>query len=151
VIVFSDKKSTGSLVKVLSKVLKDKVAIGEVKNTDRKLVERFNVNSYPTILGLTSEMGGRVYDGEIARDPMERWIRNFAANAPAHLGAQEFTSTTQAEGNCDKSDSNFCFLLFIDPNDSKDLITSLQTQFPQDPIRFYWVNKSKHIDFHSKF
>ena len=96
-------------------------------------------------------MGGRVYDGEIARDPMERWIRNFAANAPAHLGAQEFTSTTQAEGNCDKSDSNFCFLLFIDPNDSKDLITSLQTQFPQDPIRFYWVNKSKHIDFHSKF
>ena len=91
-LLFTERKTTSPLLKVLSKELKGKLAIGEVRSSEAALVARFGISKFPTLMGLTSGSSGEVYEGDYNRDKLERWMRNFMYAAPKFAaGLREFT------------------------------------------------------------
>ena len=53
VLLFTNKKSTPPLFKALSKEYKGKLLFGQVRSSEDKLIEKFKVINYPTLMVLT--------------------------------------------------------------------------------------------------
>lgn len=66
VLLFTDKKSTPVIYKALSKRFLDKLVFGEVRTSDKELINRFGISEFPSLLVLTDTNGlGTVkYTGE---------------------------------------------------------------------------------------
>lgn len=70
VLLFTDKKTTPVIMKSLSKKYLNKLLIGEVRNSEAALVDKFKVTKFPTLM-IVSEAesdSGEVYTGEIKVD-----------------------------------------------------------------------------------
>ena len=52
-LIFTDKKSTPAIFKSLSKKYLDKLVFGEVRTSEKELLNKYNVDKYPTLLVLT--------------------------------------------------------------------------------------------------
>ena len=151
VLLFTERKTTSPLIKVLSKELKGKLAIGEVRSSETALIQRFGITKFPTLLGVTSDKTGEIYEGDYNRDKLERWMRNFIYSAPkVDAGLREFTKSLQNSGNCNIKDGTNCFFIFLNRGESTDIINELQTDYSKDPIKFYWVDKAKYPVFHEE-
>jgi len=57
VLLFTERKSTAPIFKVLSKQFKDKLVFAEVKSSDEQLADRLNVDEYPTVIVITDVDG----------------------------------------------------------------------------------------------
>jgi protein disulfide-isomerase A6 len=53
VLYFNDKKNTPALIKALSKRFKDKLFLGEVKETEKKLIKEFKLEKLPALIVIT--------------------------------------------------------------------------------------------------
>lgn len=53
VLLFTERKTTAPIFKALSKQYKDKLIFGEVRKSELKLIEKFSVTQFPTILVVT--------------------------------------------------------------------------------------------------
>ena len=74
VILFTKRKSTPPILKVLSKSYKDIVSFGEVRQSDESTFEHFGISEPPKIIGVT--MNGSIveYEGGNKRSEMEPWV-----------------------------------------------------------------------------
>jgi len=70
VLIFTDKKSTPAIFKSLSKKYLDKLVFGEVRTSEKELLNKYNVDKYPTLLVLTDtdETKADKYSGEYKVD-----------------------------------------------------------------------------------
>ena len=66
VLLFTEKKSTPTVFKALSKKYLDRLNIGEVKQSEESLIKKFGVTTFPTIVALTDPENyiGDKYEGE---------------------------------------------------------------------------------------
>jgi len=53
ILLFTDKKSTPTVFKSLSKKHIDRLNFGEIKASEEELVKKFGIESFPTIMALT--------------------------------------------------------------------------------------------------
>jgi hypothetical protein len=53
VLIFTERKTTAPLYKALSKQYKDKLVVGEVRSSEKGLVEKFAITKFPAILVIT--------------------------------------------------------------------------------------------------
>lgn len=53
VLLFTDKKSTPAIFKALSKKFLDKLVFGEVRTSEKQLLDKYGVTEYPTIIVVT--------------------------------------------------------------------------------------------------
>ena len=69
-LIFTDKKSTPAIFKSLSKKYLDKLVFGEVRTSEKELLNKYNVDKYPTLLVLTDtdETKADKYSGEYKVD-----------------------------------------------------------------------------------
>jgi len=67
---FTEKKSTPTVIKALSKKFRDKLTFGEIRQDEAELIKNFNIKKFPTILALTDSEGfmGEVFEGEMKVD-----------------------------------------------------------------------------------
>ena len=146
ILVFTERTTTAPLFKALSKEFKGRVSIGEVRSSETKLSARFEVSKFPALLGLTSLDSATVFTGEMKRDPIEKWIREFMYEAKSRTTVMELTKGVVSAGSCGKSDSNYCVMLFLDGKDKEKIeqLESVAAQFAKDPVGFFWVNKEKN-------
>ena len=145
VLIFTERKSTAPLFKALSKEFKGRVSFGEVRSSEATLATRFQVTQYPSLVGLTSIDSGSTFQGELKRDPIEKWIRQFMYEAKTRPTVSELTKGVMTAGACGKADSHFCVILFLEGKDSEKLaqLEEVASMFAKDPVRFFWVNKTK--------
>jgi thioredoxin-related protein len=70
VLLFTEKKTTPAIIKSLSKRYLNKLLIGEVRQSEAELVEKFKVTKFPTLLVVSDSENfqGEVYPGEIKVD-----------------------------------------------------------------------------------
>ena len=70
ILLFTDKKSTPTVFKALSKKHIDRLNLGEIKSSEEELVKKFGIESFPTILALTQpdDYKGEKYEGELTVD-----------------------------------------------------------------------------------
>lgn len=70
VLLFTDKKSTPTVFKALSKKYLERLTLGEVKSSESELIEKFKITQFPTILALTDPENyvGEKYEGDMKVD-----------------------------------------------------------------------------------
>ena len=70
ILLFTEKKSTPTIFKALSKKYLDRLTFGEIKHTSASLIEKFGITNYPSIVALTDpeNLGVDKYEGEMNID-----------------------------------------------------------------------------------
>ena len=119
ILLFTEKKSTPPLLKALSKEFKGKIVFGEVRSSDTGLVNDFNIQTFPTLVGISDP--NSYYSGDYNRDKLEKWVRDFMysnVNAKKNKNTvKELNKGIAAAGKCGKADSNLCFIWFMERDD----------------------------------
>jgi len=89
---FTEKKSTPTVIKALSKKFRDKLTFGEIRQDEADLIRKFNIKKFPTILALTDFEGfaGEVYDGEMKVDQLTKFISSYAYSTVKKVAKIEF-------------------------------------------------------------
>jgi DnaJ family protein C protein 16 len=163
VLSFTQKKVTPALLKVLSKEYKGKLVFGEVRDTNKKLIEKWKITQYPTILVVTDGdiYEGIRYQGEMKKDSIKDFLREFAYT-PTKLKRKTGSSgvlqglnpNLVQQGSCGSNDNNICFLAIINKDSEHkkllNTLSNLASQYKEDPINFYYVY-SQNINYSNTF
>ena len=80
VVFFTDKKATPAIVKSISKKYLDRLSIGEIRSSEATLVQKFGIESFPTLVVLTDTESFKVekYNGEFKADQLWKFLDNYA-------------------------------------------------------------------------
>jgi len=77
--MFSEKGTTSSLWKSLAIEFQGQVILAQTRDTQKNVVNEFNVEKYPTLLVLPGgSTPGIVYSGPMERDPMYKFLSEYA-------------------------------------------------------------------------
>ena len=157
VILFTQRKTTSPLLKALSKFYKGKLNFGEIRETEKALVKKFQADRFPSILVLTDNenLRGVFYDGPLKRTELDAFLKEYAypINRPPKKGDVKeldkllFTSSQM----CNEKDSMVCFISLVNKKPNLNLLTEIAQEFRKDPINFYYVVLEKYKNFYSSF
>jgi len=147
---FTEKKSTPTVIKALSKKFKDKLNFGEIRASETELVQKFGVTQFPTILALKEpeEFIGERYEGELKVDQLTKFISSYAYQSPKKIAKVEFEELSEKKFKngslCNVKKSNLCVIIFTpsDPAASKQLLDTLKPvieTYQQDPVQFTFM------------
>jgi protein disulfide-isomerase A6 len=83
-ILFTNKDKTSDLYKALSIDYHHRFALGETKHTDKKLVEKYGITAFPTLLILAQEEGGEhiKFEGKLSHDSLSKFLEPHAVPIP---------------------------------------------------------------------
>lgn len=97
ILLFTEKKSTPTIYKALSKKYLDRLNFGEIKQAEEELVKRFGVETFPTIIALTDPENyiGEKYEGEMKIDQMTKFMGNYAYSTPKKVEITDFVELTE--------------------------------------------------------
>ncbi|KAL1864574.1 hypothetical protein Daus18300_007589 [Diaporthe australafricana] len=82
-ILFTEKGTTSALLKSLAIDFLDVITVGQVRNSQKKAVELFGIEKYPTLVLLPGgDKDSIVYDGELKKEPMVKFLSQAASPNP---------------------------------------------------------------------
>lgn len=117
---FTEKKSTPTVIKALSKRFRDKLTFGEIRADETELLKQFKITKFPTILALTDPEGfsGEVFEGELKVDQLTKFISTYAYQTPKKVVKIEFQELTERKHRsgqlCNPKKADLCLVLFVD-------------------------------------
>jgi len=164
VLCFTQKKSTPALLKALSKDFKGKLVFGEIRETNKKLIQKFRITQFPTIMVLTDPeiFEGVRYDNEMKKDQIVKFLREYAYSPTNKLKRktgtsgvlQKLTPDHLSKGICNENDNNFCLLLIVNAQDNNDevqkTLENIASRHKEDPINFFYV-LTQNINYSDTF
>lgn len=154
ILLFTEKKSTPTVYKALSKKYLERLTFGEVKQASEELVKQFGIEKFPTIMALTDPENytGEKYEGEMNIDQLTKFMGNFAYSTPKKIEITDFVELTEkkmmkggANSLCGPKSSNICVIIFTDGKDEVAVRTQLDQlkpvieDFSQDPVSFVYI------------
>lgn len=77
-LLFTNKPSTTPLYKALSVDFKDRLSVGEVKQSEKNIVAEYGIQSFPTLLVVTPEHGAVKFEGKLNRDSLKSFMEKYA-------------------------------------------------------------------------
>jgi len=83
-ILFTNKDKTSDLYKALSVDYHHRMVLGEAKHTDKKLVEKYGITDFPTLIVLGEE--NTKFDGKLSHETLTKFLEPHAAPAPQQQG-----------------------------------------------------------------
>lgn len=108
-ILFTEKGTTSALIRALAIDFLGSIKVGQVRSKESDAVEKFEVESFPTLVLLPGE--GKdpiVYDGELKKQPMLEFLSQAAAPnpdpaaAPAKSKSSKSTKATKSAESSSK-------------------------------------------------
>jgi protein disulfide-isomerase A6 len=81
VLLFTNKDKTSDLYKALSIDYHHRLVLGEAKHTDKKLVAKYEVENFPTLLVIKSEGEVIKYDGKLGHELLTKFLEPHALPA----------------------------------------------------------------------
>ncbi len=162
VILFTSKKKTPPLFKALSKHFLGKLSFGEIREGEKELCNRFNINKFPSLFVITDEedFKGELYDGELSRDHIQKFLNNFAYKKKEQfkvLKIRELNLDLYKNKNyCNANDNkNTCFIYFSKGNKLSDkenkLLENLGNKYLNDRISMFYLDPSNYKYFWDSF
>lgn len=111
-ILFTDKGKTSALMKAIAIEFKGSISVAQIRNTDKEKasLELFGITKFPTLLLLPGgkEAEGIVYDGELKKEPMVKFLSQAAAPnpdpAPAKVKVSKSKSKDSKKASKSKAD-----------------------------------------------
>lgn len=82
-ILFTEKGTTSALLKSIAIDFLDVITVGQVRNTQKKAVEMFGIDKFPTLVLLPGgDADGIVYDGELKKAAMVEFLSRAGSPNP---------------------------------------------------------------------
>lgn len=108
VILFTEKGTTTALLKSIAIDFLGSLSVAQVRNTQKKAVETFGIEKYPTLVLLPGgDKDGIVYDGEMKKEAIVKFLSQAASPNPdpsAKDKAKKAKSTPKKAKTSDTSD-----------------------------------------------
>ena len=139
ILLFTEKKTTPTVFKALSKTYLNKLMFGEVKQAEEALIKKFNIESFPVIMALTDpeNYGGEKYEGEMKIDQLTKFLGNYAYTTPKKPEMNDYVKLTEkkmkgvgANSLCGPKSSNICVIIFPDAEDDLSMHNQLNELKP---------------------
>jgi hypothetical protein len=124
-LLFTDKKSTPTLYKALSKKYIERLNLGEVKQSSTDLISKFGIKEFPTIIALTNPENheAEAYSGEMNVDQLSKFMSNFAYSTPKKPELTDFSELTEQKVKsnqlCGAKSANICVIIFVSSPEQK--------------------------------
>jgi len=158
VMLFSDKKSVPTLFKALALEYRNRLHFGWIKSTEKELVEKYGVDSFPTVLvQKKGEDTQTKFEDKVSYDTLNAFLKKFAPPArnmyaeeevkeeaefvsakpldPKEYELKRITSADDWEENC-VDHAGMCAVAILDPYNYPDdlprqeeLLTQLAEQY----------------------
>lgn len=171
VILFTSRKSTPPLLKALSKHYKGKMSFGEIRQSEKELLQRFGIDKFPTVFVISDseDYKGVTYDGPLKRDNLEKFLNQYAyqtIKVEKSVSPKELTNDIYNKQKiCNDSDNKHICLIYLAEGEknsrSKDIITlsgeenkfleDLGKKYINDPVKIFYINPSKYKHFYVSF
>lgn len=95
-ILFTEKGTTSALLKSLAIDFLDVITVGQVRNTQKKAVEMFNIEKFPTLVLLPGgDKDGIIYDGELKKAAMLEFFSQAGSPNPDPAPKKSKTSSAK--------------------------------------------------------
>lgn len=164
VLLFTSKKVTPPLLKAISKKYQGKLYFGEVRQSEKELVQIFKVDKFPTLKVISDgeNHDGVNYEGPMSRDSIEKFLNKYAyetikvdkkAASVIELNEKVYNSNT-----CNNNDAkNICFIFIVkSPKadvDSSDrlILNQLSDRYKNDPFKFFYLLEKDYGHIRSSF
>jgi curved DNA-binding protein CbpA/thioredoxin-related protein len=153
VVLFTSRKSTSPLLKALSKHYKGKLSFGEIRQTEKELVERFGIKNFPTLFIITDheKHQGVAYDGPLTRDSMEKFLSQYAYSVKKiekEISVKELTNDVYNKQKiCNDSDGkNICVIYMANTEllsgEENQQLDEIANKYKNDPIKVFYINQN---------
>lgn len=172
VLLFTNKDKTSDLYKALAVDYHHGLALGEVKHTDKKLVDLYKITTFPTLLVLQDSGEHAIFEGKLGHDTLFKFLEPFAKfpqREPPTQKAKEpepeqetgeiFEITEQSvfDEKC-VNKGGLCVLAFLDPENTEEtdqkkyiaLLKDLGEKY-KGKFRIFWLNSISEPDFTHTF
>lgn len=162
VLLFTTKKVTPPLYKALSKHFLSKLSFGEVRQSEKELIQRFGITKFPTLFVISDEENykGVPYTEEFTRDSMQKFLNKYAyqlKQIEKSVSIQELTINIYSKQNiCNKNDGkNICLIYIINgthlSGEDNKLLEKIGDKYINDPLKIYFINPNKYKYFWYSF
>lgn len=162
VILFTQRKSTPPLFKALSKHFKDKLSFGEIRQSEKELAQRFEINVFPSILVISDAENykGIKYEGVLKRDALEKFLNQYAYAAKKKEEVVTFKELNNDVYHkfkqCNENDNkNICIIYYTD-NDTLTgqenlMLENLAKKYSKDPVKVYYIRSRLYKNLYVSF
>lgn len=84
ILLFTERKTTSPIIKALSKKYKDKLLFGEVRSSEKELIQQFGITKFPAMVAITDPYSheSKAYEGDLKIDQMSKFLSNYAYSKP---------------------------------------------------------------------
>ncbi|KAI9805413.1 MAG: hypothetical protein M1825_000664 [Sarcosagium campestre] len=101
-ILFSSKGTTSALLKSVAIDFLGGVKIAQIRNKEVKAVEKYGITSFPTFVLLPSDKEAIVYDGEMKKEPMIKFLSQVSEPNPDPSSARSSKKAKSAKPETSK-------------------------------------------------
>lgn len=157
ILLFTSKSTTPPMFKALSKLYLNKLIFGLVKQTEKELVEYFNVKTFPTLMILKDEDNKNIeiYKGEIKFDKVKIFLEKYIKKnkESTTLKVKEFNySLYKLLGTCSSNDVKNICLIYLNQGkklkkQDQNILEKISEKYMSDHIKVFYLdlNKNKHF------
>jgi protein disulfide-isomerase A6 len=85
-ILFTEKGTTTPLIRALAIDFLGAIDVAQVRNKESASVEKFGVSEFPALVVVSSDEEPKVYEGELKKQPITEFLKQFASPNPDATG-----------------------------------------------------------------
>jgi len=171
VLLFTDKTKTTALYKAISIDYHNRLAVAEVRNTAKAIVDKYEITKFPTLIVVTAQGEKVVYSGALGHEKISKFLAPYAKPAPKQPGQEEekpkvpeFSHPVSEEVKDQEtfekichSSSKLCLIALLDPADTDaathsnylDILQKVSDK-SKDLLHVIWINGPDNWEFGEK-
>jgi len=98
-LLFTNKKEATNLYKALSYEFKGRMLLGEVHESEKDLVEQYDIDSFPQLVVIKDDEAQTIvpYDGELKHGAIAAFFSQHALPPPANANAKQSSSSSSSK------------------------------------------------------
>ena len=161
VILFTSKKNTPPLFKLISKIFLGKLTFGEIKQSEKELCKIFEIKKFPSLIVLTDEEEYKyeMFDNKMDKIHIEKFLNKYTKKKKEInkvLKIRELNLNLYNKNFCNDNDGkNTCFIYFNQGNKltyaEKKLLENLGNKYLNDKIIMFYLDPNNYKHFWESF
>ncbi|KAI8884984.1 thioredoxin-domain-containing protein [Backusella circina FSU 941] len=165
-ILFTNKPSTTPLYKALSVDFKDRLLVGEVKQSEKSILAEYNVDTFPTLLVIHPEQGVIKFEGKLKRDSLKEFMEKYALPGTKQKQSSgssekktekkevvEIKTDANLSKQCQKTGNSVCVIGLTGDDDKQetvDVLNELLKGGNPDTFEYGWIHAERSSDIIKK-
>ena len=162
ILLFTSKKSTSPLFKALSKDYLNHLNFGEIRQTEKELIQEFNIKTFPTLLVLLDPETKEVenFNSELKYDNIKKFLNKYGYKVRKEnksIFVRELDENNYEKLKmCSNSDNkNICLIIFIDKDkpiiEDYKRFETIGKKYIEDHVKVFYLNIIKYKDIFQSF